>query len=85
MEQEQERIKERHNCAKEMKTTIDVKKQQVATYLCKYLPAQEYEDYEHYIKMKSRLKMELHEIEFKISQSDEQLEAVQESLDTSDS
>ena len=79
-----DRAAERHEEAKEQKSHLDKNKEQVATYLHKHMTNAEYEDYQHYIKMKSRLQMEKHEIQFKISQSDEQLEALQKSLDLTD-
>ena len=52
----------------------------MAVYLEEYLTQEEYEDYLHFIKMKSKLTMDGQEIDDKIKLGEEQLSALKKSL-----
>ncbi len=69
--------------AKLLKEGIDRRSNQVATYLKKYLSAEEYADYQHFIAMKSKLKMDQQEIDDKMMLGEEQLRALQRSMNSS--
>lgn len=70
----------KHEDAKDLKEGIDRRSQQVATYLRKYFTADEFTDYEYFIKMKSQLTIEKQEIEDRMKQGEEQLEALRKSM-----
>ncbi len=80
-----DQIQEKHEDAKSLKEGIDRRSKQVAVYLRKYLTSEEYADYEHFIKMKSKLTMESQEIEDKIKLGEEQLTELKKSMTSSQS
>ena len=77
-------MSEKHGDAKSLKEGIDRRSRQVATYLKTCLTEDEFTDYEYFIQMKSKLKMEKQEIEDKIKLGEEQLKALQKSLNISE-
>ena len=66
--------------AKQLKDGIDHRGHQVASYLRQYLTTDEFQDYEFFVKIKSKLNMDLQEIEEKIKMGDEQLAALKKSI-----
>ena len=73
-------LSQKHEDAKQLKEGIDLRSCQVASMLKKCLTAEEFTDYEYFIKMKSKLKMEQQEIDDKISLGEEQLRALNKML-----
>ena len=73
-------VSEKHGDAKLLKEGIDRRSVQVSGYLKKYLTSEEYDNYEYFIKMKSKLTMAQQEIEDKIKLGEEQLQALQNSM-----
>ena len=78
--QKRDELSEKHDDAKQLKEGIDRRSHQVATFLRRHLLADEFTDYEHFIKMKCKLMIEQQEIEDKIKLGREQLAALQESI-----
>lgn len=76
----QEELMEKLDDAKSLKEGIDRRKKQVAKYLTKYLTTEEFADYEHFVKMKSKLTLEVQEIEDHVSLGQEQLMALRRSM-----
>ncbi|KAK9882457.1 hypothetical protein WA026_021490 [Henosepilachna vigintioctopunctata] len=66
--------------AKCLKESIDRRSVNVSNILTKYLDAEEYADYDHFINMKAKLIMDSKEISDKIKLGEEQLSALRESL-----
>lgn len=66
--------------AKELKRNIDRRSDAVSTMLYKYLTAEEYADYDHFINMKAKLLIDSREIADKIQLGEEQLAALRETL-----
>ncbi|XP_046677588.1 protein Shroom [Homalodisca vitripennis] len=67
--------------AKELKRNIDRRSEAVSATLYKYLSAEEYADYDHFINMKAKLLVDSREITDKIQLGEEQLAALRETLD----
>uniref|UniRef100_A0A1B6MST2 ASD2 domain-containing protein n=1 Tax=Graphocephala atropunctata TaxID=36148 RepID=A0A1B6MST2_9HEMI len=67
--------------AKELKRNIDRRSEAVSATLYKYLSAEEYADYDHFINMKAKLLVDSREIGDKIQLGEEQLTALRETLD----
>ncbi|XP_022161586.1 uncharacterized protein LOC111027502 isoform X1 [Myzus persicae] len=67
--------------AKELKENIDRRGDFVSTILCRYLTADEYSDYDHFIAMKAKLLIDAREIADKIQLGEEQLRALKETLE----
>ena len=82
MESKRDRLSDKLNDAKDLKEGIDRRSQQVATYLQKYLTPEEFSDYEHFVKMKSKLTIDQQELDDKIKLGEEQLEALQKSMNS---
>ena len=80
MVSKRDELHEKHQDAKEVKEGIDRRSLQVSTFLKDYLLQQEYEDYEYFIKMKSKLAMDQQEIDDKIKLGQEQLQALRQSM-----
>ncbi|ELU03935.1 hypothetical protein CAPTEDRAFT_173104 [Capitella teleta] len=70
----------KHEDAKDIKEGIDRRSQQVAAFLTKYLTAEEFTDYEDFIKMKLQLTIEFQEIDDRVKQSEEQLKALKHNM-----
>ena len=68
--------------AKNLKEGIDRRSKAVAKYLELYLTDSEFADYEHFIKLKSKLTMDQQEIDDKIKMGEDQLMALERSLIT---
>lgn len=73
LEAKRDKLIEQHEDACRLKESIDRRSQQVSTFLHQYLTEEEYADYDHFIKMKSKLLMDAREIEDKIKLGEEQL------------
>ena len=73
-------LSQKHEDAKQLKEGIDMRSQQVTSCLKKCLTAEEYTEYEYFIKMKSKLKLEQQELNDKISLGEEQLAALKKML-----
>jgi len=82
LESKRDRLSDKLNDAKDLKEGIDRRSQQVATYLQKYLTPEEFSDYEHFVKMKSKLTIDQQELDDKIKLGEEQLEALQKSMNS---
>lgn len=67
--------------AKELKRNIDRRSDSVSAMLYKYLTAEEYADYDHFINMKAKLLIDSREIADKIQLGEEQLAALRETLE----
>ena len=70
--------------AKALKEGIDRRSKQVSVILKKQLTEAEYEDYEYFIKLKSKLTMDQQEITDKLKLGEEQLSALRKSMNQSD-
>jgi len=57
------KIQQKHDEAKSLKDGIDRRSRLVTTILRKYLSNEEFDDYEHFIRMKSTLLMDTKDIE----------------------
>lgn len=79
-ENKRDKLKEQLAEAKLLKENIDRRSDSVAKTLGKYLNADEYADYIHFIRMKAKLIVDLREIAEKISLGEEQLAALKETL-----
>ncbi|KAK2151962.1 hypothetical protein LSH36_344g02030 [Paralvinella palmiformis] len=73
-------LSQKHEDAKQLKEGIDMRSQQVTSCLKQCLTTEQYMEYEYFIKMKSRLKLEQQEINDKIRLSEEQLAALKKML-----
>ena len=80
MTAKRDELQEKLEDAKQLKEGIDRRSNQVAGFLKKYLEEQEFEDYEHFIKMKSKLTVDQQDIEDKLKLGEEQLSALRKSL-----
>ncbi|CAH1777229.1 unnamed protein product [Owenia fusiformis] len=68
-----EELSKKMEDAKMLKEGIDRRSRQVSKYLVNYLNELEFADYEHFVKMKSKLRIDQQEIEDKIQMGQEQL------------
>ncbi|XP_040854564.1 protein Shroom4 [Ochotona curzoniae] len=66
--------------AKELKEHVDRREQLVFGMVSRYLPQEQLQDYQHFVKMKSALIIEQRELEEKIKLGEEQLKCLRESL-----
>ncbi|XP_077001840.1 protein Shroom4 isoform X3 [Tamandua tetradactyla] len=66
--------------AKELKEHIDRREKLVFGMVSRYLPQDQLQDYQHFVKMKSALIIEQRELEEKIKLGEEQLRCLRESL-----
>jgi protein Shroom len=82
LESKRDKLKEQLDEAKILKENIDRRSAQVSEFLQKYLTVEEYADYHHFTKMKAKLIIDSREIDDKIKLGDEQLVALQETLNT---
>ncbi|XP_022256449.1 protein Shroom2-like [Limulus polyphemus] len=71
-----DKLSEQHEEARRLKESIDKRSHQVSTFLHRYLSSEEYADYDHFIKMKSKLVMDAREIDEKVKLGEEQLAAL---------
>lgn len=70
--------------AKLLKDGIDRRSKQVSVFLQRSLTGDEYEDYLHFIKMKSKLIVDQQEIDDKLKLGDGQLTALKKSMNLTD-
>lgn len=82
LEAKRNKLSEQHQEAKHLKESIDRRSQQVSTFLRKYLREEEYADYDHFVKMKSKLLIDVREIDEKIKLGEEQLAALRNNADS---
>lgn len=66
--------------AKELKEHVDRREKLVFSMVSRYLPQDQLQDYQHFVKMKSALIIEQRELEEKIKLGEEQLKCLKESL-----
>ncbi|XP_037677119.1 protein Shroom4 isoform X2 [Choloepus didactylus] len=66
--------------AKELKEHVDGREKLVFGMVSRYLPQDQLQDYQHFVKMKSALIIEQRELEEKIKLGEEQLKCLRESL-----
>ncbi|KAM5220965.1 protein Shroom4 [Ctenodactylus gundi] len=66
--------------AKELKEHVDRREKLVFAMVSRYLPQDQLQDYQHFVKMKSALIIEQRELEEKIKLGEEQLRCLRESL-----
>ncbi|XP_017596471.1 PREDICTED: protein Shroom4 [Corvus brachyrhynchos] len=66
--------------AKELKEHVGRREEAVGAMVARYLPAEQLQDYQHFVKMKSALIAEQRELEEKIKLGQEQLRCLRESL-----
>ncbi|XP_029417138.1 protein Shroom4 isoform X2 [Nannospalax galili] len=66
--------------AKELKEHVDRREKLVFSMVSRYLPQDQLQDYQHFVKMKSALIIEQRELEEKIKLGEEQLKCLRESL-----
>ena len=75
-----EKLSEQLTEAKKLKSNIDKRAAAVSQMLSKYLKPDEFSDYEHFIRTKTRLVMDAREIADKVVVGDEQMAALKESM-----
>ena len=75
-----EKLSEQLTEAKKLKSNIDKRAATVSQMLSKYLKPDEFSDYEHFIRTKTRLIMDAREIADKVVVGDEQMAALKESM-----
>ena len=75
-----EKLSEQLTEAKKLKSNIDKRAAAVSQMLSKYLKPDEFSDYEHFIRTKTRLIMDAREIADKVVVGDEQMAALKESM-----
>uniref|UniRef100_A0A8D8SHR0 Protein Shroom3 n=1 Tax=Cacopsylla melanoneura TaxID=428564 RepID=A0A8D8SHR0_9HEMI len=80
LEEKRDKLDAQLEEAKELKEMIDKRSTNVATLLRKYLTSEEFADYNHFIGMKAKLLVDAREISDKIQLGEEQLAALQETL-----
>ena len=71
---------EQLNEAKRLKESIDRRSSAVSQFLRKYLGDDDYADYDHFVKMKSKLIMDSKEINDKVKLGEEQMQALKDSM-----
>lgn len=77
LEAKRDKLCAQHEEARHLKESIDRRSQQVSSFLHCYLSGEEYADYEHFVKMKSKLLMDARELDEKIKLGEEQLSALE--------
>ncbi|XP_067126292.1 protein Shroom1-like isoform X3 [Centruroides vittatus] len=82
LEAKRNKLSEQHEEARHLKESIDRRSQQVSTFLHKYLRDDEYSYYDHFVKRKSRLLIDVREIDEKIKLGEEQLAALRNNADS---
>ncbi|XP_052249828.1 protein Shroom2-like [Dreissena polymorpha] len=71
---------QQHEDAKQLKVDIDRRREQVEAFLGECLSGAELQDYQYYIRMKSKYTIQLQELEDKITLGTEQISALQKSM-----
>lgn len=75
-----DRLYQQHEDAKQLKVDIDRRREQVEAFLGESLSGAELQDYQYYIRMKSKYTIQLQELEDKITLGTEQISALQKSM-----
>ncbi|XP_070198444.1 protein Shroom3-like isoform X4 [Littorina saxatilis] len=75
-----ERLQVKHAEAKQLKEDIDKRSDNVSAFLRKSLSNEELQDYAYFVKMKSKLTIELQELEDKITLGQEQIQELKKSI-----
>ena len=75
-----ERLQTKHTEAKQLKEHIDKRSDTVSAFLRQSLSGEELNDYAYFVKMKSKLTIELQELEDKITLGQEQIEELKKSI-----
>lgn len=83
LESKRDKLQAQLEEAKELKSNIDRRSGSVSAMLYRYLTAEEYADYDHFINMKAKLLIDSREISDKIQLGEEQLAALKETLNDS--
>jgi len=83
LESKRDKLREQLDEAKILKENIDRRSLQVSTFLHKYLTADDYADYLHFVKMKAKLIIDAREIDEKIKLGEEQMLALQDTSTSS--
>lgn len=83
MEEKRDKLLGQLEEAKLLKENIDKRSTSVSAMLYRYLSAEEYADYDHFINMKAKLLIDSREINDKIQLGEEQLLALKETLNES--
>lgn len=76
LEAKREKLREQHEDARRLKENIDRRSNHVSTFLHKYLTDDEYADYDRFMKLKTKLIMDIRELDEKINLGEEQLAAL---------
>jgi len=74
--EQREKIQQKHDEAKSLKDGIDRRSRLVTNILRKYLSDEQFDDYEHFIRMKSTLLMDAKDIEEKIQYLQKQIQII---------
>lgn len=80
LESKREKLSEQLDEAKRLKESIDKRSASVSTFLRGYLSEEQFQDYDHFVKMKAKLIMDSREIGDKILLGEEQIRALKEAL-----
>ena len=80
LEDKRAKLVDQLNEAKQLKESIDRRSLAVSQFLQKHLSEETFEDYEHFVKMKSKLILDSKEINDKIRLGEEQIKALKESM-----
>ena len=75
-----ERLQVKHAEAKQLKEDIDKRSDTVSAFLRLSLGGEELNDYAYFVKMKSKLTIELQELEDKITLGQEQIQELRKSI-----
>ena len=78
--EQREKIRQKHDEAKSLKDGIDRRSRLVTNILRKYYSNEQYDDYEHFIRMKSTLLMDEKDIEENILIIEKQIEILNKLL-----
>ncbi|XP_054722221.1 uncharacterized protein LOC129231861 isoform X2 [Uloborus diversus] len=76
LESKRDKLKEQHEDARRLKESIDRRSFQVSAFLRRYFTDDEYTDYNHFLKMKTKLIIDIRELDEKIHLGEEQLAAL---------
>ncbi|XP_076359500.1 uncharacterized protein LOC143251968 isoform X2 [Tachypleus tridentatus] len=80
LQEKYDKLLGQHEEARRLKESIDKRSHQVSTFLHRYLSSEEYAEYDHFVKMKSKLLIDAREISEKIKLGAEQLAALQNNV-----
>ncbi|XP_036367607.1 protein Shroom2 isoform X3 [Octopus sinensis] len=81
--EKRDKLSRQHEEAKQLKSDIDRRQEQISNILKQYLSDEDLKDYHYYLSMKSRLIIESQELEDKIFLGQEQLSALKRSIPSS--